>query len=452
MFKKKCISVIDTVVRDGNTVVFKLSFPKRIKKYLVSETIYVNYSKRIDNVDESILNIPVVSALVPLAWVVGVDILVDKLDRTFIESLNKVKPIFNRWHPNFSFSTEIKVKEIVSNKFYNNGYALLFSGGLDSTVSYIRNKEKKPHLISIWGIDIPTKNKDLWEKAKAKIMEFAGQENVKVHFIKTDIKEVFRDSLLSVEFGRSWWVRVTHGLTLISLCAPLSKEGFGTLLIASTRGPQKPGEIRPPLGSSPLIDEKISWADVKVIHDGYYLNRQQKIKYVLKKYFDSSNHLFLRVCTEALNALNCSECKKCLPTIIGLLLEGIDPNKCGFKIDENTLLKLKSSFLNETFEIFENDAISPCFIYRTDEWKEIQGEIPQNITTSLYNSKEFFEWLKSFDLTNYGLKIERKMQTKRLIKVLRYRLLGCMLSVFYALPKGQQDAAKQFLKSYYRKN
>ncbi|MBN1244234.1 hypothetical protein JXA31_01410 [Candidatus Bathyarchaeota archaeon] len=445
MFGKKTINIVDTKVRNGNTVVFKLSYPRSIKKYLASDYIYAEYSTRIDCVDESILNIPAVASLVPLAWAVGADLSVKKLDKTFVESLNRVKPVFKKWHSNFSFSTRIGVEEVVHNKFSNKGYALLFSGGLDSTVSYIRNKKKKPILIFIRGLDILTKNRALWNNAKAQVLAFSKQEDVKVYFVKSNIRELFYDNLLSVEFGQSWWVRVSHGLTLIGLCAPLSKEGFGTLLIASTRGPQQPGEKRPPLGSSPLIDEKLSWADIKVVHDSYDLNRQQKIKYVLKKYAKNGHHPFLRVCTEGKNSLNCGKCKRCLPTIAGLALEGIDPNKCGLKMDNQTLANLKQSFIDKKYQIFENDVISPNFLYRTDDWKEIQNEIPKGITIDLYNSKEFFEWLRNFDLTSYGNKMERKMQNDRLLKVLKWRLIGCVLSVYYALPKGQQNATKKLL-------
>lgn len=442
LFRKKFINVVDTKIHKGNTVVFKLSYPKCIKKYLTSECIYAEYSEKIDDVDESILNIAAVSSLVPLAWAVGADLTVRTLDKTFVESLSQIKPVFEEWHPNFSFSTEIRVEKVVSNKFLNKGYALLFSGGIDSTVSYIRNKEKRPNLIFIRGIDILSKNIALWNAAKEKVLEFAKLEGVKVYFVKTNVREIFYEGLLSVDFGRSWWVRVSNGLALVGLCAPLSKQGFGTLLIASTRGPQQPKEVRYPLGASPLIEGRLSWADVRVVHDSYDVNRQQKIKYVLKRYVETSHFPILRVCTSGKNSLNCGKCKKCLPTIVGLALEGIDPNKCGLKMDNNTLENLKQSFINEKYQIFENDAISPNFLYRTDDWKEIQNEIPIDVKTDFYNSKKFFEWLRGFDFTSYGLKMESKMQKKRLFQVFKWRLFSCMLSFYYAFPKRQQTAAK----------
>ena len=454
MFGKKVVSIANTEVHNRNTVFFKLSYPKSIQKYFSSDYIYAEYSTKIDCVDESILNIPAVSALVPFAWAVGVDLSVKKLDKTFFESLSKIRPIMEKWHSNFSFSTKIEVEEIVSNQFSNKEFALLFSGGLDSTVSYIRNRDKKPQLISIRGLDVPIKRPFLWKNVKKQLTAFASQENLKIHFIKSNVRELFFENLLSVEFGQSWWVRVSHGLVTLGLCAPLTGQGFGTVLIASTRGPQFPGEVRYPLGSSPLIDEKISWADVRVIHDCYRFNRQQKIRHVLKPFIETEYHPILRVCTDLLQDLNCSQCHKCLNTMAGLVLEGIDPNKCGFRMTDKTLTTLKQSFLNREYEIFAHDFVAPEFIWRIDDWKEIQTEIPQNLKHNLYNSKQFFNWLRDFDLEKYGTEMEQRMSKQRLLAVIKYRLLGCTLTLNSFLPKKVQCAFTRVhnLADYYARN
>lgn len=443
LFRKKCIRLLNTKVHNGNVLVTKLSYPKSMKKYFSSDCIYAEYNRRIDCVDESILNIPAIAILVPLAWAIGANLSVKKLDKSFLESLNKIRPIMQKWHPNFSFSTEIKVEEVVSNKFSNKGCALLFSGGLDSTVSYIRNKDKKPQLISIRGLDVLTEKRQVWTNVAEQLTAFAKRENIKIHFIKTNARELFFESLLSIEFGRSWYVRVSHGLLTLGLCAPLTGEGFGTLLIASSRGPQHPNEVRYPLGSSPLIDEKISWADVKIIHDSYDLNRSQKIMKVLRNHVESGNTIFLRVCVNPVKDLNCSKCSKCIATITGLAVAGIDPNKCGFKMSSQTWVDLKQSFMSHKKQLFENDLITPHFSYRTDDWKEMQKEISRDDIPNMHNSKYFFEWFRDYDLVKYGLEMEKRMEITRLLKVLKYRLLGVMLTFFYFLPKRQQEVLKQ---------
>jgi hypothetical protein len=448
LFNKKYIN-INSVTVNGRQIVFRFSCSRRLQKYFSSNTFYIEYDTAINNVSKSLLTIPAVSVLVPIAWATGANLYVEELDETYLRSLEKIKAVTKKWHPNFSFHSEVKAQKEIPNKFQNKDYGLLFSGGLDSTVSYIQNKVLKPHLISIWGVEVLTQNTTLWKKAKSTLTEFANKEHIPIHFIKSDFLKLLNDSLLSIEFGRNWWVRVTHGLTMISLCAPLTMKSFGTILIASSRGVQHPDEIRYPLGSSPLIDEKISWADVKVIHDCHKLSRQQKIKHVLKQFTETEYHPILRVCTNAVRQeLNCSQCHKCLNTMTGLVLEGIDPNKCGFKMTDKTLTTLKKSFLNGEYKIFEHDFVSPNFIWRTDEWKTIQTEIPPSLNHNLYNSGQFFNWLREFDLEKYGTEMEQRMSNQRLRAVLKWRLLGCALAIMSFLPKALQNEAKRVFTSY----
>ena len=313
---------IDNVSVNERKIVFRFSCSRRLRKYFSSDSLYTEYDIELDNVNKSILTVPAVSVLIPIAWATGANLYVEELDETFLRSLEKIKAVMKKRHPTFSFQTEVKAQKEVPNKFLNKDYGLLFSGGLDSIVSYIKNKVLKPHLISIWGFDVLTQRAALWKKIEGTLTEFANKEQVPIHFIKSNARELIKEFLLSVDFGRNWWVRVSHGLTAISLCAPLTAKNIGAILVASSRGPQHPGEIRYPLGSSPLVDEQISWADVRVIHDCYRLNRQQKIKHVLKPFIENKYYPILTVCTDSMRReLNCNRCPKCLNTIAGLVLE-----------------------------------------------------------------------------------------------------------------------------------
>ena len=442
MFGKKYIRFDKVSVR-GRQVEIRFSCSKRLEKYLSADTFYMEYDVAVDDVSRGLLAVPAVSAFVPLAWATGADIYVEEMDETFLRSLEDVKAVMRRWHPSFSFATEVVAAEVVHNEFHGKNYGLLFSGGLDSVVSYIRNRGLKPHLLSIWGLDVLTERRALWKRVEMALSEFAEREGVPIHFIKSNARQLFNEPLLSVEFGESWWVRVSHGLTTIGLCAPLVAEGIGTVLIASTRSFQHVGEVRYPLGSSPLVDNRISWADVKVIHDSYDLNRQQKIKHVLKPFTETEYHPLLRVCTDPMQTLNCGRCRKCLNTIVGLVLEGIDPNRCGFKVNGETLTFLKRSFLEREFVVFEHDFVAPEFIWRTDEWKEIQAEIPSSLDFDDCGSERFFSWLRDFDLVKYGMEMERRMSTKRVMAVLKYRLLGVALTILPLFPETVVSLAKR---------
>ena len=211
--------------------------------------------------------------MITVAWATGADIYVEYLDKTYLNSLNKVESIFKTWFPQFSFSTKIYVENIVSNKFNNKGYALLFSGGIDSLSSYIRNKEKKPTLISIRGADIPTYEYNFWNKIKGMLVDFVKRERINIHFIKTNARELINNELIGQEYGEiegGWWETVSHGLVLTGMATPLQE--FRVLLIAGTFD----NKYKNPHGSHVFNFVYAGWADIKIIYDCSDLTRQKK--------------------------------------------------------------------------------------------------------------------------------------------------------------------------------
>lgn len=370
----------------NNKVVFKLDYSKNLKEYFLTDTFFFEYDSKIDinNVDESILIIPILSTIIPIAWAVGADVYADKVDKTYLKSLIVTKDVFRNFYPQFSFSTDIHVKNIVSNEFGNEGAGLLFSGGIDSLTSYIRHKEKRPELISVWGADIPYYEKKFWKKVKMHIVNFANHEKLNIHFIKTNMKDI-NELLLTQKFKVKWWQEVSHGLNLLGLCAPLTTEKIGTIYIASSGRGTKDAVT--------LVDNNVSWADVKAVHDGYELSRMEKTKYI-KKYPECLP--YLRVCCSSTSNYNCGRCEKCLRTITALVLEEMDPENCDFKVEINRKLfqYLKDCLIKGRFHLGENQ----IFI-----WKDIQKHIPEQINQDMYGSKEFFEWFKEFDLSKYKM-------------------------------------------------
>ena len=75
MFGEKYIR-FDSVSVHGRKVVFRFSCSKRLKKYLSSDTFYVEYDALIDDVSKSILAVPAIAAFIPLAWATGANIYV----------------------------------------------------------------------------------------------------------------------------------------------------------------------------------------------------------------------------------------------------------------------------------------------------------------------------------------------------------------------------------------
>ena len=384
---------ISNVNASANKLRVELDFSKNIAKYFLKNSFEVNYDKNIENVDESILTITPVCATIQIAWATGADLYVKKLDKTFLLSLPKIRKVFNGFFPKFSSLGDIHVKKIITNKFHNKQTALLFSGGLDSLVSYIRNKDKHPILITLLKPSNPSYN--IIRKSYHK---FADQEGLQIHFIESNMWDNFSDTLnnylLGREFGtKDWWGHVSHGLIIWGFSAPLIVQTIGNILFASTYSKN----YRLPYGSHFLDYTKFSLADINFFYDSSDLTRQGKIRYVLKS--NPAYHKQLRSCLFTnegrSNLKECGECEKCLRTITALILEGIEPNECNFEIKNNVLDYIKNLFI--TGSLFTD-------IYF---WKDIQNHIPDIINddevSRRYQAKQFFEWFRDFDLANYKL-------------------------------------------------
>ena len=126
----------------------------------------MKYDKKINNVGDSILNIPGVGCLLTLAWIKNVDLKVKKLDETFLNSLSDVKNALNTLYPELGFNGRVIAEKVVHNEHDNDGYGVLFSGGADSTCLYLIIKKYNPELFTILGGVIPISNHRLIRKIK----------------------------------------------------------------------------------------------------------------------------------------------------------------------------------------------------------------------------------------------------------------------------------------------
>jgi len=396
--KKNSKSIkISSVRASDNKLEVELDISEEITKYFFKNSFEVTYDKNIEDVDESILAIPAVCATIHIAWATGADLYVEKLDEAFLSSLPNIRKEFQRFYPKFSSSGDIHVQKIITNKFNNKQIATLFSGGLDSIVSYITQKDKHPILITIQQSTTSPQNKDHDSKMRNLHQKFAEQEGLRIHFIESDLLLIYSDTLnnqlLAYDFEtKDWAGYVNMGLVTTGLCAPLTGEKIGRLVLASAY----PKNYRQPDSAHFLDYIDFSWADINVFYDNSDLSRQEKIRHVLK--LNPQYLKYLRSCMLAnqrrSDLKECGECEKCLRTITGLILEGIDPNECNFNIKNKVLDYIKTLFIKRL--LYSNS------IYF---WKDIQNYIPNTIkddeVSKKYHAKEFFEWFRGFELANY---------------------------------------------------
>jgi len=338
-----------------------------------------------------------------LAWITGADVYVDKLDKTFAESMDALQQEYKKMYPRAPFQTKLTVNKLVENKYVSNNTALLFSGGLDSTYSLFSNISLHPTLIMILGAaDIPLSNVPFQEIVKTKYSNFAKRERLNINFIRTNALEILNKRRVDYLFWRfqaqleaDFWQGLGYSFGHICQAAPLSIERFNHLLIAaSVQAETKARTIREhPDASSPNTDEKMTWANLQVRHDGC-IHRYEKV-FALRKFFDK-HRIILRVCNiqhritsqVSSHAINCSKCEKCFRTIIPLILANIDPRKCGFIVDKSTFKYLRKILENEKIDIESLEGF----------WFPIKDMIPEKINSDLYGFSNFLEWFRSIDI------------------------------------------------------
>jgi len=379
--------------RDGR-LAFKLSFSPDIGKYFNTDTFFIEYDEDIRNVDESILYIPVIANVAPVSWATGARIHVKELDETFIGSLRIIRNNIKSLFPGFSCAGDVDVEYAVSNRFCHKGAAQLFTGGVDSLATYARHRDEKPALIAL-EIFKPY-NRPLQGIINRELYAFAGKEGVNFHRVRSNLNYAFfNQKRLLADYGQclfeaSWWASIQHGLGLLGMCAPLTTVlDIQKIYIASSATKSVPQGVGRPWGSHPYIDGNVAWADVKAVHDGLEWSRQEKIRHAIKPYIDGTGEYpKIIVCDETLrgDVLNCGRCEKCCRTIVGLALEGIDPNRCGFDVNAGTFDRIRQKLLWDRLMFAYN---------KSGMWKDIQSAIPDTIKGDLYGSKAFFEWLRT---------------------------------------------------------
>ncbi len=130
----------------GQRFISRVTVSKRLEKYLKSFDLFVNYDTDI-HTNTSILNIPLLSTVLPLAWLTGADISVEELDKRYKKAMDALKLEFMAIYPKAPFTTNIMANSLVENKIENTNSeertAQLFSGGVDSTYTLITNIDLK---------------------------------------------------------------------------------------------------------------------------------------------------------------------------------------------------------------------------------------------------------------------------------------------------------------------
>lgn len=290
-------------------------------------------SEDISTVPESVLVIPFVCNVLPVAWLTDAVLDVPQLDREFYEGLPGVLEGYRNMSPMLEFKGKVQVGQLVDNSFTpSEKVAALFSGGVDAFATLIAHADENPQLITIWGADVKLTDSEGWARVKQHAEDTSRDFGLVAPLLvrsnfRTIVKEWELDSLVAAS-GDGWWHGYQHGMALLGHAAPIAwLKRWQTLYIASSFTPDNKSLC----ASDPTIDNKLHLVSSRVWHDQYEYHRQQKVEHIVAHCRAVGRKVMLRVCWITSGGTNCCVCEKCQRTIFALLAEGENPADYGFR-------------------------------------------------------------------------------------------------------------------------
>lgn len=386
---------LDDVTVNGTSIRGDVACSRDLRRFFTGKEFVVDYDVDVSAVPESLAVIPILGHVCPVAWANGAEVRVSMVDVDYLDALRDVGRSLVEMYPSFMQGGKILVDEPIETQVDSEDFdttAMLFSGGVDSTASYIRHREEDPTLISIQGWVLDVNQPERWNRVKEQIEAFADERELETQFVRSNMLEFLDTAMLQAHYQRymtgAWYSSVGQGLGMLSLCAPLSyTAGFETVYMAATHTEA----VDESWGSHPSIDDRIRWAGTRAVHDGYDLTRQDKVELIADYVHEGNEDLTLRTCIHSEVGENCSSCEKCYRTAIGLLLAGLDPTEHGYDVDPTMFKDVRNAFERGEYTLSEG---------HRHNWEEFQDYDPEDPRYPWPEVSDFLTWLADQDLEN----------------------------------------------------
>lgn len=392
---------VRSVIVGTNRVEISYHVEGEIQKYFYEEkepVFWVEYSKAVEGIPLGIAVIPFVVNVLPIVWLSDATLEVDELDKAFHDNIIHFKKGYIDMYPMLDFKGNIQVKRIceTSNKSFG-GVATFFSGGVDAFATLIAHAAEKPVLLTVWGADIKHDDLEGWKNVLSHTEATVGLFGVDSIQIKSNFRYFINESALSSfvkKSGDGWWHGFQHGIGLIGHAAPIAvKYGLYKVYIASSYTQQDRGLVT--CASDPTIDNFVHYGCCQTVHDQYEYSRQEKIQHICEYVKKSGKQISLRVCWQSSGGENCCLCEKCYRTMMGLLAEGEDISKYGFKY--------------VPWQVVSNDIKKKLILSSIVQglWKDIQKRFVENRKT-IPQFKEL-EWIYDYDFEKVNCTFRKRM-------------------------------------------
>ena len=414
---------VDPPTASGRTLRTTISSSRGMSRFFSTNEFVATYDTDIETVPESQLVIPVLSQVAPVAWAAGADVSVRTVDPIFADALEAVQSSMMEMYDFFDGgSIRIREPERIQStnpasqippqdgepvggslRMSDDGSksedidtpssGLLFTGGVDSTCSYLRHRAESPVLITIrgWTIRPGEADDEKWRHQVERTRQFASTHELDTGLIEANMLSFLNHGMLLAHYKRfvdgAWYSSVGHGLGLLGLCAPFAAaRGIDDIYIAATHW----DGIDLEWGSRPDIDDNVRWQGTNCHHDCYDLTRQERIDLIAEYVETEKRELQLQTCNNRMDH-NCGSCEKCYRTAVGLELSGLDPTVFGY------------DFRNKDYERIRRSFESGEWVLGLDEqymWEDLRKRT-DDCEPDSPAEEAFFDWLQTTDLSSH---------------------------------------------------
>jgi hypothetical protein len=277
------------------------------------EVYWVDLPRRYANDITTTAN-PWAVGLLPLAATLGEPLRLRlPLDPILFSNLKQLLRVWHSWYPALSVVPVVADmdRSASSEKGGNGRTVALFSGGLDSFFTLLRDREADGEppvddLLSIWGFDVPLTNPDAFQRMRPVLQNVANASGKELVTAATNLRQT--------GWATAAWGPLAHGCGLACVALLLERR-WTRVLIASSYGYAH----LHPWGSHALTDPLLSTGRTAVVHDGAASNRVEKTRIVAQSAIAMRS---LRVCWRSRTDHNCGACEKCYRTMTTLWLLG----------------------------------------------------------------------------------------------------------------------------------
>ncbi len=408
--------ILKKTVVEGGRVSFHFETRGRLKAYFTTDTLFVKYHHSVENVPVSLLNSIFVSSILPLMWLTDTIMWVDEIDRTFYDCILRLKAAYQDLYPHYPLKGRFVAANPRSNHYeVQRECLLLFGGGIDAHVSYLRHRAEKPVLCNIqgWYGDRPDEKSAAAAADKRDISEFAAKEGVAFAFVESNFAMLVNNDLfrkkIQKKLGDSWWHGFLHSMSFISIAMPLAYlYGAKNIYIASSFTIGHPSQC----ASYATTDIEFKFAGVGgCVHDAFDLSRQDKVRYLVDYQKRSGKPYPVRVCS--FHDRNCCECEKCFRTVLEIVAENGDVRQFGFPINRPLKSYWESVFVRRLW----NFGVAG---EKRKHWPDSIARMKENYDT--LEEKEFIDWFLQYDFVGERKKAVWKYRCKNFFQILKRKI------------------------------